>query len=95
MPAATISGRVVDAAGRPVAGATVYAARSPVPLPDIAALTDRDGRFTLAAPQPGRYEIACRSEALGNATAEVSVPGARGAAAPQASVEVEIRLGPG
>ena len=90
MPAATLSGRVVDAAGRPVGGATVYVVRAPGPTPDIAALTDRDGRFVLAAPQPGRYEIGCRSEAHGSATAEVSVGAARGGTAQ--TVEVDIRL---
>ena len=93
MPAATISGRVVDAAGRPVAGATVYTVSAPVPMPDIAALTDGDGRFSVAAPVPGRYEIGCRSGAQGSATAGVSVGGARGDAAVPRPVEVEIRLG--
>ena len=41
----TIAGVIVDARGNPVEGARVYFVEGPVPLPDIAALTDSDGRF--------------------------------------------------
>jgi protocatechuate 3,4-dioxygenase beta subunit len=52
-----IVGTVVDARGEPVAGATVYFVEGPVPLPDIAAVTDAEGRFTLTAPAPGPYTV--------------------------------------
>ncbi len=84
MPVRTISGTVVDAAGRPVAQARVYSVTAPGPMPDIAALTDREGRFTLAAPLPGRYEIGCTSDAHGSATVAAAVG--------DEAVQMEIRL---
>lgn len=55
--ALVVSGTVLDAVGHPVAGATVLFADSPVAVPDIAVLTDDEGRFSLAAPAPGHYEL--------------------------------------
>jgi Carboxypeptidase regulatory-like domain len=52
-----IVGTVVDARGEPVAGARVYFIEGPVPLPDIAAVTDSEGRFTLTAPAAGTYTV--------------------------------------
>lgn len=52
-----ISGTVRDAKGNPVAQARVYFTAGPVPLPDIAVLTDTRGAFSLSAPSPGTYEI--------------------------------------
>jgi len=54
-----ISGIVRSADGQPVAGARVFFASGPGPFPDIAALTDGQGRFALSAPSPGTYEIEC------------------------------------
>ena len=84
-PARTISGTVRDAAGRPVARARVYVVKAPGAVPDVAALTGADGRYTLGAARPGVYEIACSTDALGSAAATVEV-GASGATA-------ELRLG--
>ena len=53
----TIAGVVLDGAGRPVSDAAVAVVAAPVPVADLAALTGRDGRFTIAAPEPGRYTI--------------------------------------
>ena len=83
--AATLSGIVLDAAGKPVAGARVYLVGAPGPVPDMAALTGDDGRFVLGAARAGRYEVACRGDAGGSASASVEV-GALGA-------QVELRLG--
>ena len=69
---------VLDAAGRPVAGARVYVVSAPVAMPDVAALSDAQGRFTLGAPKPGRYEIGATSDMHGSARATVDV-GDRGA----------------
>ena len=85
MPARTIFGTVVDAAGRAVAQARVYAVKAPGPMPDVAALTDAEGRFTIAAPLPGAYEIGCTSDAHGSATAAVQVG--------SEAVRMQIRLG--
>ena len=74
-----IRGTVLDATGKPVAGARVFIAEAPGPVPDVAALTGADGRFTLAAPRPGRYEIACSTDAQGSAGASVEVGAQAGA----------------
>lgn len=52
-----IAGVVVDAEGNPVEEARVYFVEGPVPLPDIAALTDSSGRFALSAPISGTYRL--------------------------------------
>jgi hypothetical protein len=54
-----ISGIVRSADGKPVTGASVFFASGPGSFPDIAALTDGQGRFALSAPSPGTYEIEC------------------------------------
>lgn len=68
-----INGRVRDADGRPVAEARAGYLSGPVPLPDIAALTDADGTFVLAAPVPGGYEIICSLPDGTNASQAVDV----------------------
>jgi protocatechuate 3,4-dioxygenase beta subunit len=67
---ATISGRVIDADGRAVAGARVMVTEAPGPVPDMAMLTDAAGRFVISAGQPGRYTIAAASDA---ASAEITL----------------------
>jgi Carboxypeptidase regulatory-like domain len=52
-----IAGVVVDAEGKPVEEARVYFVEGPVPLADIAALTDSSGRFALSAPVSGTYQL--------------------------------------
>ena len=79
-----IRGTVLDAAGKPVAGARVYVTQAPGPVPDVAVLSDAAGRFTLAAARAGRYEVACSSDALGGASVQVTVG--------SATAEVELRL---
>ncbi|CAM5543820.1 carboxypeptidase-like regulatory domain-containing protein [Streptomyces abikoensis] len=86
-PAGVIRGTVRDAAGAPVAGARVALTGGPVPLPDIAAVTDGDGRFALTAPAEGTYTLMCRGDS-GTATARVQVTPA--AAARPAEVRVEL-----
>ena len=48
--------------GQPVAGARVFFVSGPGPFPDIAALTDDQGRFALSARLPGTYQIECVAE---------------------------------
>ncbi|MEV0122243.1 carboxypeptidase-like regulatory domain-containing protein [Streptomyces sp. NPDC050703] len=91
-----ITGVVRDASGTPVAGARVLFTDGPRPLPDIAALTDAEGRFSLGAPSPGSYTLVCRADPLmgpsGTAEATVHVePGARAAAGGR--VRVDLTLG--
>jgi len=66
-----VSGLVRDASGRPIAGARVSFTSGPVALPDIAALTDGGGAFTLTASAPGTYEV--EAVADGFASRKVSV----------------------
>ena len=72
-PARSIIGTVLDAAGRPVAGARVYVKTSPVPVPDVAILTDAQGSFRLTAPSAGNYVIGASSDASGSGAVTVTV----------------------
>ena len=80
-----ISGFVGDSAGKPVTGARVYFTGGPVPLPDIAALTDGGGAFSLSVPSAGIYEIECNAD--GFAPEAVTV-----ALAPGQTAHLDIRL---
>jgi hypothetical protein len=53
-----IAGRVVDATGAPVVGASVAIADGSQPYPEIGAVTDASGRFRLGRLQPGSYRVA-------------------------------------
>lgn len=79
-----IGGTVLDATGKPVAQARVYIAKAPAAVPDVAALTGADGRFTLAVARPGRYEIGCSTDARGSASVSVEVG--------DGAANVELRL---
>ncbi len=81
-----IAGSVVDAQGRPVAGARVFFTETPVPMPEIAAVTDVDGRFVLAASAPGTYTVAGAADDA-SASARVTLPADDG--------DVTLRLAPG
>ncbi|MFK8846254.1 carboxypeptidase-like regulatory domain-containing protein [Streptomyces sp. Ac-502] len=83
-----ISGVVVDADGRPVPDARVYLAAGPGPFPDVAALTDDEGRFTLSAGTDGGYTVECRSERGGASQVAGTAVTVRGGSADP----VEIRL---
>ncbi|HEY5981236.1 MAG TPA: carboxypeptidase-like regulatory domain-containing protein [Microlunatus sp.] len=78
-----INGAVTDLYGRPVVGAAVLIASSPIPVPDIAALTGADGLFSIAVPVPGAYRLIVRSEVD---TVEVTVD----ITAPEAQVVVAL-----
>lgn len=82
-----IEGRAHLADDSPVNEARVFFAAAPVPLPDIATLTDDDGRFSLFAPAPGRYELVCHADGLEPATLPIDV------GADSANVELDIELG--
>jgi len=71
--AALVGGRVVDQHGQPASGVAIMFSASPVPVPDIAELTGPDGRFTLAAPAPGRYVVSARATGGAPVTLEVDV----------------------
>jgi protocatechuate 3,4-dioxygenase beta subunit len=82
----TIEGQVIDPQGRPIDDAAVYIVASPVSMPDIAQLTDDQGRFTISAPAPGRYTVGARSDRWGSAQTEVEVAG-------EGPVSVKVQLG--
>jgi hypothetical protein len=60
----TITGLVRDTRGSPIKGARVYFVAGPAPFPDIAALTDSGGRFSLIPPSPGTYQLEVSFEGL-------------------------------
>jgi hypothetical protein len=70
---ALITGGVSQSGGQPVAGARVLFANAPGAVPDIAALTDASGRFTLAAPWAGTYTIAVAAEGFRSQQVSVTV----------------------
>lgn len=55
-----IHGVVVGEDETPVEWASVLLIDGPIPLPDVAALTDENGGFTFTAPVGGSYRILCR-----------------------------------
>jgi len=72
-----IAGRVIDAAGRPLAGLTIEIAPA-AKGPGTRIVTGRDGRFALARVPPGRFVLsvpAGPSPAMGGRTARVFYPG--------------------
>ena len=70
--APVISG-VARSPGGPVAGARVTIESSPRPMPDIAALTDGDGRFALGTTGPGHYTIAVHADGFEVARVECDI----------------------
>ena len=68
-----IRGRVVDAAGKPVAGARVMVDAAPAAMPDIALLSGEDGSFILSAPTPGAYRLRAVTDSAGEALGTVEV----------------------
>ena len=81
----TIHGQVVDPQGQPVADASVYIASAPVNMPDVAQLTDDQGRFVIAAPVPGSYVVGVRSDLWGLTQVDVDV-------SEKGPVTVEVRF---
>jgi hypothetical protein len=57
-----IYGTVKDESGKPISNAVVSFVTAPVPLPDIAALTDTNGNFTLSTAMEGDYIINVNSD---------------------------------
>ena len=82
-----VSGVVLGPDGEPVPLARVFVARGPVPVPDIAALTDVEGRFAMSLPAAGTYEVACAAEGYAPSSTTVEVAGER-------EVQLELRLTP-
>jgi hypothetical protein len=83
--AQVIRGVVRGPEGSPVAQARVFIAEGPVPVPDVAILTDDRGQFALAAPEPGTYRLTCSAEGFAQGSESVEAGGQE--------THVEIRLG--
>lgn len=64
-----------DRNGQPVPNARVYFVDGPVPVADVAALTARDGSFSVGAPVAGTYTLECSAEDLAPAQVVVTVGG--------------------
>jgi Carboxypeptidase regulatory-like domain len=73
MAPGVISGVVRSPNGKPIANARVYFTAGPVPLPEIAALTDGSGAFSLTAPVPGEYVIESAADEFSARSAKVRV----------------------
>jgi hypothetical protein len=82
-----VAGVVRGPGGQQLPLARVFIAKGPVPVPDIAALTDAEGRFTLSLPATGSYEVACVAEGYAPWSAIVEV-------GDQQELRLELRLIP-
>jgi hypothetical protein len=82
-----VAGVVSDRAGAAVPAARVSFVVGPTALPDIAALTDSSGAFTLSAPVPGDYTIQCVADGYAPKSIHISVGSGQ-------RVEVRCRLEP-
>jgi hypothetical protein len=81
-----ISGRVTDAGGAPVPGATVALTSSDVAVSDIAALTDSGGNFRRSGLAAGSYTLEVRKS--GQPARSIPVAVAEGE-----QVHLDVRLG--
>ena len=57
-----IVGTVRGPDGTPLPEARAYFVSGPGPFPDVAALTNERGEFSLTVPSPGPYRIECAAE---------------------------------
>lgn len=80
-----ISGVVRDSDGKPVADARVYFTDSPFAMPDIAALTDGNGAFSLSVPSKGTYSLECNADGFAPKAVTVTVTNDR-------KVNLDIKL---
>jgi hypothetical protein len=76
VPTVTIEGVVQDEARAPIGGARVYFVAAPASVPDVAALTDESGGFSLAAPSPGSYTLEAAADGYAAGRVNVTVAAA-------------------
>jgi len=69
----SIAGQVLTSEGEPIAEAAVMITGHSPPHPDIALLTDVQGRYRFDGLLPGEYEILVNTEAFGMQTRPVSL----------------------
>jgi hypothetical protein len=82
-----IRGAVRGPDGSAIAQARVYFTSAPVRLPDIAALTNERGEFSLTAPVAGDYGVEAAADGFDSEAVVVN-------ASDQGEAQVEIRLIP-
>jgi hypothetical protein len=70
-----ISGVVRRPDGKPAENARVYFTAGPGPLPEIAALTDSNGEFSLTAPASGEYVVESAHDEFSPHSSKVKVKG--------------------
>lgn len=70
-----ISGTVRGPNGKPVSGARCFFIEGPVAFPEVAAVTDDEGAFSLTAPAPGKWVVSCAADDLSGQTATVNASG--------------------
>jgi hypothetical protein len=80
-----VVGVVRGPAGEHVQQARVFIARGPVPVPDVAVLTDAEGQFTLSLPTRGIYEVSSAAEGYAPTSATLE-------AANEGELRLELRL---
>lgn len=80
-----ITGVVRDNAGKPIADARIYFTDSPMPLPDIAMLTDGNGKYSLSVPSAGKYTIGYNADGFAPETTTVKIES-------EQKVHLDIRL---
>lgn len=85
--ASLIRGVVRSVEGPPIVQARAYFVSAPAAVPDIAALTDERGEFTLSAPAAGTYRLECAAEGYAGETITVDAPS-------EGESRVEVRLTP-
>jgi Carboxypeptidase regulatory-like domain len=83
----TIPGVVRDPRGRPISQARVYFTAGPVPLADIAALTNEQGEFSLSAPADGNYQLECAADGFSLASRKAVIKSSK-------ETTLEIKLEP-
>jgi protocatechuate 3,4-dioxygenase beta subunit len=71
----TVTGRVVDADGKPVPFATVRAGRDSFGTSDPETQTDRDGRFTLKNCQPGDSAVTVQADGFAPQFQRIAIAG--------------------
>jgi hypothetical protein len=74
-----ILGRVTDSEGEPVRDAVVLIVSATASHPDIAALTDEQGKYRLTGLAPGTYRVGVNAEARPPSSSEVHLNSEEGA----------------
>ena len=75
LPHSVISGKVLDSNRNAISGARVFFSAGPGALPDLAALTNPAGEFSLPAPIQGAYTIEFAADGFRETNVTLTIPG--------------------